>query len=349
MFYILHGEEEFGLSEELARLRAIMAEDDPAMAELNTSMLDGDRLTLGELRHACDAIPFMTDRRLVVVNGLLSRLAPKDRRAGQDGPGIEEPAANRALRDELAAYLPNLPPTTRLVFVEGQELKPKHPILKVAQAEGKKEKAFVKVFKKPKGRKLAGWIRERVKSKGGRIDGEATEMLAALVGSDLRGLEQELDKLLLYTEGQAVTAQDVRLLVSRSRETSIFDLVDCVGRRETGRALRLLHFLQDEGETPLYLLAMLARQVRILIQVSEMGAQGLTQAEMVKRLKVHSFVVEKGVAQARNFTLPQLEEAHQRLVETDWAIKRGDVEPEVALDMLVVGLTRVEDTDSHRS
>lgn len=340
MFYILHGEEEFGLSEELARLRAIMAEDDPAMAELNTSLLDGDRLTLGELRHACDAIPFMTDRRLVVVKGLLSRLSPGGRGAGQAATGGEEPAANRALRDDLAAYLPNLPPTTRLVFVEDRELPSSHPILKVAQAEGKKENAFVRLCKKPKDWELPNWIRQRVRSKGGNIDSEATEVLAALVGSDLRLLDQELDKLLIYTDGQPVTAQDVRLLVSRSRETSIFDLVDNVGRRETGRALRLLHHLLDEGEPPPYLLAMLARQVRILIQVSELQAQGLTLDEMAKRLKLHPFVVKKGMAQAQNFELPQLEEAHQRLVETDWSIKRGDVEAVVALDMLVVGLTR---------
>ena len=340
MFYIFHGEEEFGLSAELARLRAIMAEGDPAMAELNTSILDGSHLTLGELRHACDAIPFMADRRLVVVNGLLGRLWPGGRRGGQDAPGGEEPAANRALRKELVAYLPDLPPTTRLVFVEERELPPRHPILKVARAEGMEEKAFVKVFKKPKDKELGAWIRERVQSKGGSIDGEATEMLAALVGSDLRVLDGELEKLLLYTGGQPVTGEAVRLLVSRSRETSIFDLVDCVGRRETGRALRLLHHLLDEGEMPLYLLAMLARQVRILIQVSELGAQGLTQDEMVKRLKLHSYVVKKGVAQARNFKMSQLEEAHQRLVETDWSIKRGDAEPVVALDMLVVDLTR---------
>jgi DNA polymerase-3 subunit delta len=346
MFYILHGEEEFGLSEELARLRAIMAEDDPAMADLNTSLLDGDRLTLGELRHACDAIPFMTERRLVVVNGLLSRLSPGG--AGHAATGGEEPAANRAFREELAAYLPNLPPTTRLVFVEERELPSSHPILKVAQAEGKKEKAFIKLCKKPKGWELPDWIRQQVRSKGGDIDREATEVLAALVGSDLRLLDQELEKLLVYTDGQPITSGDVRLLVSRSRETSVFDLVDNVGRRETGRALRLLHHLLDEGESPAYLLAMLARQVRILIQVSELEAQGLTQDETAKRLKLHPFVVKKGIAQAQNFTLPQLEEAHQRLVETDWSIKRGDVEPVVALDMLVVGLTRIKDTDGSR-
>jgi len=164
-------------------------------------------------------------------------------------------------------------------------------------------------------------------------------MLAALVGNDLRLLDQEIDKLLLYADGQQVTTEEVRALVSRARETSIFDLVDCVGRRQTGKALLLLHRLLDDGEAPLYLLAMLARQIRILIQVSELRAQGLNQQEVAKRLKLHPYVVEKGLAQARNFEMPQLEAAHSQLVETDWAIKTGKMEDVLALDTLVVALT----------
>jgi DNA polymerase-3 subunit delta len=98
--------------------------------------------------------------------------------------------------------------------------------------------------------------------------------------------------------------------------------------------------LEDEA-VPLYILAMLARQIRILIQAKELGAQGLTRQEMARRLKLHPFVVEKGEAQARNFTMAQLEAAHQRLLQTDWAIKTGEVEDLVALDMLVVALTRI--------
>ena len=80
MFYILHGDDDFGRDEELARLRNRMAGDDPAMADLNTVILDSQKLTLGELRHACDSIPFMADRRLVIVHGLLARLVPSGRK-----------------------------------------------------------------------------------------------------------------------------------------------------------------------------------------------------------------------------------------------------------------------------
>nr|NIV37487.1 DNA polymerase III subunit delta [Anaerolineae bacterium] len=82
MFYILHGPEEFERSREVARLRAQLAAGDQAMAQLNTTVLDGKNLTLGELRHACDTVPFMYDRRLVVVHGLLGWLAPTKRGKG---------------------------------------------------------------------------------------------------------------------------------------------------------------------------------------------------------------------------------------------------------------------------
>ncbi len=341
MFYILHGEDEFGLSEELAGLRAKLAEGDAAMAQLNTSILEGHRLSWGELRHACDTIPFLSQRRLVVVHGLLGRLAPASRAKGQRAAEAEEPASKGGFLDDLVAYLPKLPPTTRLVFVEDKTLPSSHPILKVAEAERKQKRGFVKQFDKPKDWELPGWIRQRARRKGGELDNEAIAMLAALVGDDLRLLDQEIDKLLLYADGRTVSGEDVRTLVSHAREASIFDLVDCVGRRETDRALRLLHRLLDEGEPPLYLLTMLARQVRILIQISELQAQGLLQDETAQRLKLHPYVVKKGVAQAQNFTLRQLENAHQRLVETDWQIKTGQMEEVLALDTLLVSLTGI--------
>lgn len=338
MFYIFHGEDQFGLAEELAGLRAKLAGGDPAMGDLNTSELEGGRLTLGELRHVCDAIPFMADRRLVIVRGLLARLAPGSRRRGRSTEE-GEPAWKRDFRHELAAYLPDLPPTTRLIFVEAETLPASHPILKVAREEGKSRRAFVKHFALPKDWELPRWIGQRAGAMGGALSTEAVQLLAALVGADLRLLDQEIEKLLLYAGDRQVTTADVQALVSRARETSIFDLVDCVGRRQTDRALKLLHGLLDDGEAPLYLLTMLARQVRILIQVSELRESDMAAEAIAGRLKLHPFVVKKGLDQANNFRLDQLERAHERLVETDWAIKTGEMDEVLALDMLVVALT----------
>lgn len=339
MFYVLHGEDPFGRDEELAHMRQTMRKDDPAMGDLNTTILDGRQVDLSELRHMCDTLPFMSERRLVVVHGLLARLAPGKRKQGGRQAEGEAPAWKRQFLQQLVEYLPSLPESTRLVLIEEETLPASHPILKLAKAEGK-ERAHVREFKVPKDRELPGWIQQQAVKKGGSLSSEAIELLAALIGPDLRLLELEIEKLLLYADGRQVTLEDVRALVSRARETSIFELVDCVGRRETDRALRLLHEMLDDLAPPLYLLAMLARQIRILIQVSQLQAQFLGKQEIVSRLKLHPFVVDKAMGQARNFTMAQLEAAHHRLVEADWAIKAGEQDGDLALDLLIVDLAR---------
>ena len=340
MFYIFHGEDEFSRQREVAGLRARLAGGDPAMADLNTNLLDGDRLTFGELRHTCDSMPFMAERRLVIVRGLLSRLASGQKRGGASGaPEEQDPGWRRTFRDELAAYLPKLPPTTRLIFDEPVTLSASHPILKLVEAQGKEGPGLAKEFSLPKGRELVHWIEEHAQASRGKISREAAEMLALLVGADLRLLDQEIDKLLLYANGERpASVDDVRRLVSRARETSVFDLVDCVGRGETDRALQLLHRLLEEGEHPLQILTMLARQIRILIQVRELQGQGLNPQEIAGQLKLHPYVAGKAADQAAKIDMARLEAAHRRLVETDWAIKTGKLEEVLALDLLVVGL-----------
>jgi DNA polymerase-3 subunit delta len=338
VFYVFHGENELDRAEALAKLRSQLAGGDAGMAELNTTVMDGKGLTLGELRHVCDTIPFMADRRLVIVHGLLGRLAPGQRVQGAGASKGNEAKWKEAYLADLAAYLPLLPPKTRLVFAESKTLAATHPILKLVAAGGREVGGFSRLFEQPKQDELPQWILKRTQAKGAAISSEAAVMLAGLVGDDLRLLDLEIDKLAVYADGHQITSREVGLLVSRAREMNIFDLVDCVGRRQVDRALRLLHQLQDDGAEPFYLLAMLARQVRILIQVKELRSQGLSQREATSRLKLHPYVVQKAWAQAQNFGMTQLEAAHQQLVDTDWAIKTGEIEEVLALDMLVVSL-----------
>lgn len=341
MFYILHGEEEFARSKELAGMRARLAAGDQAMAQLNTTSFDSRQLTMGELRHACDTVPFLYERRLVIVHGLLSWLVPPRAGKGAGTQKSQQPASRLAFLKELAAYLPDLPETTRLVFVEEEALKASHPILKLAQEQHKAGKAHIKEYKQPKESELFNWIQEQARDKGGDISWDACRKMVELAGDNPRQLEMEIDKLLLYAGGRQVNEADAQVLTSRTREADVFELVDCVGRRQADQALRQLHQLLDENEPPLRLLAMLARQIRILIQVSELRAEVMSQSQIARRLKLHPYVVKKGGAQALNFTMEQLEKAHALVVETDWKIKTGEMEGVLALDMLVVSLTRL--------
>jgi DNA polymerase-3 subunit delta len=136
-----------------------------------------------------------------------------------------------------------------------------------------------------------------------------------------------------------VRIEDVRTLVASVREANIFDLVDAIGARQTSTAMRLLHARLDQNAAPLYLLSMITRQFRMLLQIQDLKTRGLNPAAIREQLKLHPFVVEKTSRQAANFTLAQLEATYRKLLETDLAIKTSRSDPIVALDMLVVDLT----------
>ncbi len=325
MFYLFHGEDEFSRSETLADFKRKMG--DSGLAELNITVFDGSKVALSELQHACDSVPFLADRRLVIVEGLLTHLEPKrkgEKRAAWQGEYLEG----------LIRYLQHLPETTRLVFVEDRTISEDNPIYQLALAE---KCGHVREFQPPRGEQLSRWIEERVRRKGGRIEPAAVEELAAFVGNDLRLLDQEIEKLVAYVNwARPITEDDVRLLVSYVREASVFEMVDALGQRDTQRAARLLHQLLETGEHPLALLGMIVRQFRILIQVKELTEQGLSQQKIASRLRLHPFVARKARRQAMNFSMEQLEAIYRKLLETDVAIKTGQMEEVLALDMLVM-------------
>ncbi|HNS52013.1 MAG TPA: DNA polymerase III subunit delta [Anaerolineae bacterium] len=336
VFYILHGDDDLALEEELDKLKRDVA----AAADLNSHLFTAAQITMSELRHACDTIPFLADCRLVMVRGLLERLEPARKSRDQQPAVQEDPAWKSAFLADLLAYLPHVPPTTRLIFVERKSLDASHRVLKLARELGLREKTHLIECKRPKLSDLPRRITQLVGERQGKITPEAARLLADLIGPDMRLLHAELDKLLAYAEGRPISAQDVQALVSQAREAVIFDLTDCLARRETASALRITHHLLDDGAEPLYVISMLARQVRILIQVGGLRSERLSRDQIVARLGLHPYAVDKALAQAGSFSTEQLQAAHHRIVSADWAIKTGEIEPPLALDLLVVDLSR---------
>ena len=329
-FYVVHGTDEFTRAEALASFKRRLGPTDTV--DLNTILLDGGRLTLAELHHTCDSIPFLAEKRLVIVEGLLTRLTSRKDR--------ELSTVQREYLAALADYLPRLPETTRLVFIEEKSLPANHPIVQLAQRE---ERGYVKRFDPPAAKTLPRWIEERARRHGGEIEPQAAGQLAAVVGADLRLLDQEIVKLVTYTNAERpITQADVETIVPYAQAAIVFDMVDALGRRDGRTAAQTLHRLLDAGEHPLGLLAMIVRQFRLLIQVKELKAEGATPQDVARALKIHPFPARKLHSQATHFTGAQLEAVYRHLLDTDVAIKTGEIEAEVALDLLVAGLAASE-------
>lgn len=280
MFYIFHGRDTHSQKEMLADL--ISKSGDPAMLDLNTTRLDG-LVSLNNLRQACSAMPFLADVRLIIVSGLFAAKPDK------------------TYLKELTDYLPQMPATTRLVFLESEELSSSHPILKLAEAE---KTGYAKLFKPLEGAQLDRWIRQQVEARNGRIAPHAIHLLSINIGSNLEILENEIEKLTLYKGEGEITGDDVTLLSPYLAEASIFDLVDALGNRNSKKASLLLQQKFQEGADPFYLFSMFVRQFRLLIQVKEMVDAGGRAQAISQRLKMHSFVAASFTNRAPNSACP---------------------------------------------
>lgn len=337
MFYILHGEEEYTRSEAVSELRARVARD--GMGDLNTTVLDGRRVRLQELMDACNTVPFLTSRRLVIVEGLLQRLESRESSRSEPGPGEAAlPASEREYAERLMAYLPHLPSTARLVFVESKSIGRGNPILRGAkQIPG----GFVREFKKPDAGDLREWIRHRATAKGVSVTRQAASLLASFVGDDLRLLDRELEKLAAFVDyARAITDEDVRALVGAAQEADIFALVDSLGLRHRKQAMQQLQRLLADGASDLYLLAMIARQIRLIIAVKDLVEEKRSRPDEIRReLRIsHRFIVDKLLRQALRFDAEELGAILRRIVEIDQAIKTGRVEGSLALELLVLDI-----------
>ncbi len=347
MFYILHGEDELGRSDRVAEFRQKVG--DETTRDLNITLLDGRKVTLAEVRHAADAIPFLADKRLVIVEGLLTRLASPRRKGDDDG---EPSGAAREFLKALLEYLPQVPDSTRLVFVEPRSLPAANSVLKLALET---DKRTVRHLPLPAKGDMANWIQKRARLHGGELTSQAANALVTAVGYDprpsdrdrtpeqgnkLRLLDQEIQKLLTYANwSRAVTPADVQLLVSEAQQGDLFGMIDALAEGKGQKAIVELHRLIDRGKSPLELFGMIVRQFRLMIQVKELAERGLNSAAIAERLSLHPFVAEKTGKQAQTFSMQQIELVYHRLLEMDVQIKTGQVEDVTALDLLVAGLT----------
>ncbi|MBX0327318.1 DNA polymerase III subunit delta [Oscillochloris sp. ZM17-4] len=315
MIHLLHGPDEYQRSQTLARMRANFP---PDLADLNVASLDGRKLKIDALAAACEAMPFLADRRLVIVSDAL-----KHTKAGKD-------------REELRAYLDRVPATCDLVFVESDDVDRRSILFTYL-----KKAASVQEFTPLQGGELTRWVAERAKARQVRLEPAAAQRLIEFVGGDSRAIVNELEKLASYVgRGGRVTPAEVDLLVQDEQEQNLFAFIDDLSARRLGDALRGARQLLEDGQAPTYILFMVARQVRILLGVRELSAQRRRPDDIAAELGQRPFVVRKAMEQVRGFAAGDLERLHDRLLELDLSTKTGRIQPEVALELFVAEACR---------
>lgn len=325
-FYIFHGDDDISIDEAIKKMRSSMGED----GDLNTSEFDGTQDSVPEILSAVKSFPFLSDKRLAIVKGLITHITRRG--AGETG---------KKASDRLMQELPNLPTYARLVMIEPDTLSDKNKILKAAQSM---DNGYIGKFEKPQN--LTGWIINRAKKEyEAEILPQAAQAIADVVNNDMRRADNELYKLVCYVDGDhPINEHDVAMLTPYVPEANVFDMVDALAVGDGDKALRLIHrALHENPRDPGFgLFSLIVRQFRLLLMVRDHlnGGGGSQNPVIAKALGVHPFVAGKISVQSRAFTIEQLESVMKGLQKYDQDMKTGRIDARLALDLLVTSLAK---------
>ncbi len=78
---------------------------------------------------------------------------------------------------------------------------------------------------------------------------------------------------------------------------------------------------------------MIIRQFKILLQIRQSLDSGLTTRKIMSTLKLHPFIIQKGINQVRNFSLINLKNTLNKLIEIDYLMKTGQAEAKIMLNL----------------
>jgi DNA polymerase-3 subunit delta len=326
--YLLQAEDEFSAGQFIAAMAKRLS--DEGLADLNLQRLDGKTITLETLRETALAIPFLADRRLVIVENPLA-LAP-----------------NENAQRKLIALLEQVPPSTALVLLEKGLLTEAREYEKGKRhwlerwAEQHPERVYVRQFRLRRAAEMTKWILERAKQLGGEFSRQAAERLTEIVAEDSRLAEMEIQKLLSYVNGErAVEIGDVEQLCPYSESIENFALANALRQGDGRKALHALRQMLAEQDSVMIFFSVV-HQFRQILLAKLALEEGQTPAEAVQslsRFRISPYPARLAVEQAQKFSLSGLRSFYQRLLEIDLAVKSGEVDAEVALETLVAALT----------
>lgn len=329
--YLLRGDDD-------ARIKGVLADfvkglGDPSTADLNTSRLNGETLGFEMLQADALTIPFLADRRLIIVENARTLLG----KAGKEN-------AERYL-----ALFENLTESTALVFVVDDQLGKKRGARSWENQksyewlskwiENNRNKAVMVDCLLPAEEDMPAWIMRKAKELGGAFRPDAAHLLASYIGNNTLQAGQEIEKILTYAgKGAIVEPDQVSLLTAHEQEGNIFAFTDALGERNALKAMQEFELLVEKSEV-IELSGMIHRQFRLLIQAREIIDEGGTVQQIEQELKVLNFIARKLHAQAQRFKMSKLLEIYSRLLDIDEGMKTGGMPGQTAYELLIAELT----------
>ena len=317
MKYFIYGDDEFLVKEKINSIKRKIEPNE--LLDSNLSDLEGKEISLDLLIANATAVPFLSNRRIVIARYWLSEF---QRHIGSSK------VKNLEL-EKLIDFLENLPESTDLIFVENEFLT-RSNLSKLVN-----EKFEVLKCNGLNYASLFQWIQDRANSYHILIEPAAIRLLGDSIGLNTRLLVNELHKLNIYCRDQKITKFDVELLVASSKESSIFQIIDSILERNLNLAISKSHMILDQGADIALILNMLARQIRLITLTKYLKKKNISNSQYSNRLGVHGYALEKTIKQESLFSENQLDKIQSKILEIEILVKSSNLNQRLLTDRLI--------------
>lgn len=324
MIIFIYGDDALRVKERALDMRQKFAEKfDPAGMNVDEFVVrDGLDAERGTVIGAAQASPFLSEKRMVIIRGLVSSLKKAESKAWLDG-------------------FSRVPSSTILIFADA-----------VAPATLEKAEIFKTLIELPdvhtyplpqlEGGELTTWALGRAQHHGVSIAPATLSMLLARTGNDSWKIDAELQKLAAYANGEPVDQKMIVDLVRVESEEDIFAFMDALSSGNSSRALGKLAEEREAGSDDFQMFGMLLRQIRLLLQARDVIDHNprAQKQDLADTLSIHPFVAQKLLNEVRGWPVAKLESLHGLAFKLDKSMKTG-LAPDISVDRLVASFLKV--------
>lgn len=307
--YLFYGEEDLLIGETVDLL--VQNSLDAAARQFNLDIVHGNEITASQLILLASAYPMAAERRVVIVREF-DRLSNKE---------------------PLLRYLDRPSLSTSLVLIASR------PDFRVKVFKTLSEKAATVRFSHLSERDVPTWITTRIEKGGKSISPDAVDLIRTYVGTSLREIQNEMDKLMIYVgERRIISADDVNAVVGMSKQFNIFELQHALGAGDPARAQEILKHMLDAGEGSTGIVVMLTRYFQKLWIIRDCLERKLPKQEIVGALQLspgQAYYIDTEIEVAKKFASGRLERAFLALVDADERLKTSNGDEKMVMTLLV--------------
>jgi DNA polymerase III subunit delta len=287
----------------------------PESKDFNLERFDGRSCSGGEIVSAAQSLPFLGDRRVVIVQAADELSAADSRIVGESLAGVPDSSCviffydgKANLREEIPAQVGSL--------------------------------GSIVTFWTPFPNQLPSWVTSEAKLRGKTMTMDAAMMIAESC-SDLQQISNELDKICLFVgEKKAIDGADVRSHGLPDEVGDTRELEEALWGRNAGAALTQARLLAEVGVRGEAIFPICARVFRMLI----LGQSYLNEKKMSAE-DIYSALNLRGKTQQGNFAKGmrayrpvETRQSLEKITQADYDLKTGTLPSDVAVSLLIWNL-----------